>query len=180
MELKLRYKAQSLAHSRPRKNRGSDFHCKPLRNLSSWTLQNLTFKWASLYPCENAKAGGEASLPWCCPAWLHLSVLSDGRKALTSQHFIEDICDHPAYLKFCINFVVQSLDFKMSLEPEEKPLGKESKECVSRMQSSCLFSKFCPSSDISCSDPAQVTVLAAWTSWRQAQNSWLPAFKDFC
>lgn len=44
-----------------------------------------------------------------------------------------------AYLKFCINFVVQSLDFKMSLEPEEKPLGKESKECVSRMQSSCLF-----------------------------------------
>lgn len=67
MELKLRYKAQSLAHSRPPKNSGSDFHCKPLCNISSWTLQNLTFKWASLYPCENAKAGGEATLPVALP-----------------------------------------------------------------------------------------------------------------
>lgn len=104
---------------------------------------------------------------------------------LASQNFIDNTFDNlktgMTYFlkKFCINFVVWLLEFNMSLEPEAKPLGKESKECGSRMQLSSSFT-FLPLLGIFSSDPAQVTALAVCTSWRQLQNSWLLSFKDLC
>lgn len=82
-------------------------------------------------------------------------------------------------LKFCVNFVVRLLEFEMPVNPAEKPLGQESKECLSRMQLSCP-STFLPLLGIFSSDPAQMTALSAWTSWRQPGNSWLLSFKDLC
>jgi len=68
-------------------------------------------------------------------------------------------------LKFGIIFVVKLLEFEMSVNPEEKPLGKESKECSPGMGLSCL-SPFLPLLvlpllGIFRSDPAQATALAA-------------------
>ena len=69
------------------------------------------------------------------------------------------------YLKLCIIFVVKLLEFEMAVNPEEKPLREESQVCWPGMQFSCL-SPFLPLLvlpllGIFCSDPAQVTALAA-------------------
>lgn len=68
-------------------------------------------------------------------------------------------------LKFCKDFVVKLLETEMSVNPEEKPLGKERKECLSRMRPSCLAPflplLLVPLLGIFSSDPAQVIALAA-------------------
>lgn len=63
-------------------------------------------------------------------------------------------------LKFGIIFVVKLLEFEMSVKPEEKPLGKESKECSPGLGLSCL-SAFLPLLGVFRSDPAQATALAS-------------------
>lgn len=83
------------------------------------------------------------------------------------------------YSKFSINFVVKCLEFEMSLNLEEKPLGKKCKECLFRLRLPCP-STFLPLLGIFSSDPAQLMALAAWTSWRQLQHSWLLPFKGLC
>lgn len=70
----------------------------------------------------------------------------------------------------------------MPLDPEGKPLGKESKECASRRQPSCLATclplPVLPLLGTRSRDPALVTAWPVRTSWRQPHNPWLLSAQD--
>lgn len=133
------------------------------------------------------RRGGPSCLG-LCSAQPHISVLSDGWKALASQQFISHIFDiwkqEWLHVKFCRHSVVWLSEFKMPLDPEGKPLGKESKECASRRQPSCLSTCLhllvLPLLGTLSRDSALVTAWPARTSWRQPHNPWLLSAQDLC